>query len=43
MDAESMTQPNSATERYDLSPVYSLAGPDLILTKGHVNPQLLDI
>jgi len=43
MDAESMIQLNSATERYDISPVYSFAGPDLILTKGYVNPQLLDI
>jgi len=43
MDAESMTQLDSASERYDHSPVYLFAGPDLILTEGHVNRQVLDI
>ncbi len=36
-----MTKLNSASERYDISVVYSFAGPDVILTKGHVNGQVL--
>jgi hypothetical protein len=43
MDAESMTQLNSASERYDLSQLYLFAGLAYILTEGHVNRQVLDI